>query len=133
MNNIVLHALAVAAISVATMEPSLAQDSTATDPPVSILACKAEMNYATVSEGERGQRSIPTGATVRIAFVNRSARTATAIKFLVGDQPITYQGKFSSGVPIEYTFGPYDTVKQNATCDVSSVTFDDGRMWQHPL
>jgi hypothetical protein len=132
VNTIFSNALAIAAISVATMEPSFAQDSTKTDAPVSVLACKAVTNYASVSEGEQGQSSIPTGATVQIAFVNRSSQTATNVTFLVGDQPITYQGQFHSGVTIQHTFGPYGTVNGDATCDLSSVTFDDGRMWQRP-
>jgi hypothetical protein len=132
VNNIFLNSLVIAAISVATMEPTLAQESSSTDAPVSVLACKAVMNYATVSQGEQGQTSIPTGATVRITFVNRSTQTATDVTFLVDDQPITYQGQFVSGVPIQHTFGPYDTIKDDATCDVSSVKFDDGRMWQRP-
>lgn len=132
MNSIFLNALASAAISIAAMEPSLARSSSATDAPVSVLACKAVTDYATISQGEQGQSSLPTGTTVRITFVNRSTQIATDVTFLVDDQPITYQGQFRAGVPIQHTFGPYDTIGEGAMCEVSSVRFDDGRMWQRP-
>src|SRR6266851_10281621 len=125
-----IFSIAIAAISVAAMQPGLAQELTASNPPVRILTCKAVVTHATAFEGEQGQRSMRTGATVRIAFVNRSAQTATEVTFLVHDQPITFQGQFLKGKPVQHTFGPYDAVDDHDTCDVSAVKFDDGRMWQ---
>ncbi len=123
-----VFSIAIAAISVAAMQPGLAQELTASNPPVRVLTCKAVVTHASAVEGEQGQRS--TGATVQIAFVNRSAQTATEVTFLVRNQPITFQGQFLKGKPVQHTFGPYDAVDDHDTCDVSAVKFDDGRMWQ---
>lgn len=130
MNLIAISSIALTLAASATIQPSLAQDSATGNAPVSVLQCRTEMTYATISEGEQGQMSVPEGASVQIAFVNRSPQTATDITFLVDDQPITYQGRFTSNVPIEHIFGPYATVKDNATCELYAVKFDDGRLWQ---
>jgi hypothetical protein len=132
VNQILLNGIASVAISTAVAQPSLAPGALAGAPPVSVLSCEAVANYATITQGEQGQSSIPTGATVRIAFVNRSPQTATDVTFLIDEQPITYQGTFSRGVPIQHTFGPYDTVSAGAACDVYAVKFEDGRLWQRP-
>jgi hypothetical protein len=130
MSRIAISSFALALAASATIQPSFAQHSAMESAPGKLLECRSEMTYATISEGEHGQRSIPAGASVRIAFVNRSPQTATDITFLVDDQPITYQGRFSSNVPVKHTFGPYDTVNDNARCELYSVKFDDGRLWQ---
>ncbi|MDB5042467.1 MAG: hypothetical protein JWN27_3193 [Candidatus Eremiobacteraeota bacterium] len=115
MTNIFLFA--IAAMSLAAVQPVLAQDLTASDQPVRILACKLLTTHAG-------------GGTVQIAFVNRSVQTATEVTFLVGAQPISFRGQFLNGKPVGHTFGPYDAVGGHDICAVSSVTFDDGRMWQ---
>ena len=112
-----IFSITIAAISVAAMQPGVAQELTAPDPPVSILTCKALATHST-------------GATVRIAFVNRSAQTATEVTFLVGEQPISFRGQFLNGTRVGHTFGPYVAVGERDSCEVSSVKFDDGRIWQ---
>jgi hypothetical protein len=112
-----LFSIAIAAMTVAAVQPVPAQELPASDPPVRILACKALTTHAS-------------GATVQIAFVNRSAQTATEVTFLVGGQPISFRGQFLNGIRVGHTFGPYDAVGGRDSCAVSSVKFDDGRMWQ---
>jgi hypothetical protein len=130
MNSVVVSSLALALAAIVSIQPTLAQDSSTETAPVSLLGCRSRMTYVTSSGGEQGQQSIPAGSSVKIAFVNRSPQTATDVTFLVDDQPISFQGRFATNAPIEHTFGPYGTVKDNATCELYAVKFDDGRIWQ---
>lgn len=136
MNTTVLTSIAIAAVSLAMTEPSVAQDSNVADTPVSISTCDVIENYVVTSGDDTGVYSMLAGATVRIAFVNRSKQAATKVSFLIKGQgvdgTIVYNGRFSTGVRIDYTFGPFNYVDPNSTCDVTSVTFDDGTAWQRP-
>ena len=131
MTTIVLRAMAVAAVCIAMTQPSVAEDSAAANAPVSILRCDILDEYA--SPDDTGSR-ISTDAMVRIAFVNRSSRTIRDVTFGIdsrgGNRTIGDVGQFSSGVLIQHTFGPFGDVDDDARCDVASVTFDDGTLWQ---
>ena len=134
MRTTVLTLIAIAAVSLAMTRPSVAQDSTVVDVPVSVLACDITENSIITTGDLGGVQSTPTGATVRIVFVNRSERTATNVTFLLqgrdGEWTIAHDGRFATGVRIEGTFGPLNDVDPNSTCDVLSATFDNGTVWQ---
>ncbi|MDB5041182.1 MAG: hypothetical protein JWN27_1908 [Candidatus Eremiobacteraeota bacterium] len=133
----VLTTIAIAAVSLATTQPSAAQDSSTINAPVSVVTCDVIDTYRSAPWGE-GVDLVPTSATVRVAFVNRSDRTVNDVTFVLagrgGDLRIADEGRFSSGVQILHTFGPFDVdaIGPNASCDVNvtSVTFDNGVVWR---
>ena len=134
MRLIVLTFIATAAVCAATTLPSVAQDASAANAPVSVLACDVLDQYA--SSPDDAGAVIWQDTMVRIAFVNRSTQTIRGVTFRVdanvhgGARTITDVGRFSTGVPIQHTFGPFGDVSYNARCDVAAVTFDDGTVWQ---
>jgi hypothetical protein len=133
----VLTTIAFVAVSLATTQPSVAQDSSAVSAPVGVLTCEVIDTYVSAPWGE-GVDLVPSSAAVRVAFVNRSERTINDVTFVLagrgGDLRIADEGRFSSGVRILHTFGPFnvDVIDPAASCDVNvtSVTFDDGVVWQ---
>jgi hypothetical protein len=133
VNTTAFTSIAIAALLIAMTPPSVAENSSIDDSPLHITACDVTENYVTVV-GDLGVYTMLAGSTVRIAFVNRSRQTATNVSFLLkgrgGDQTILHSGRFSTGVRIDYTFGPFNYVDPTSTCEVTSVTFDDGTVWQ---
>jgi hypothetical protein len=135
VNSIFFNAIATVAIT-ATLQPSLTQDQRVTSAPVSIASCSVVPTYEPVASSDSNAPSAPTGATLWVSFENRSARTLTDVTFLLetpdGAVMITDQGRFSSGVPIRHTLGPFADLQDDATCGLYSVRFDDGTTWQRP-
>jgi hypothetical protein len=132
-------AVAVSTIAISTSaaraaETDQAQSLLNSDGPLSISACQVMPIYATVSEGDSGVRNSSTGANLRVAFLNRSSQPITDVTFVLntpdGKVAITDRGWFSSGVPIQRTLGPYDHLSGEATCEVHSVRFNDGTLWE---
>lgn len=136
MNTLFLSALATAAITTTTVQPSFVQDQPAVDAPISIASCQVVPTYEPVASGDSNPPSSPTGASVWISFQNHSERTVTNVAFLLetpeGAVTITDQGRFSSGIPIQHTLGPFADLQGDVTCSLSSARFDDGRVWQRP-
>jgi len=133
----VLTTIAIAAISLATTQPSVAQDSSTVNAPVSVLTCDVTDTYVSAPWGE-GDVLVPKSAALRVAFVNRSERTVNDVTFVLagrgGNLTIADEGRFSSGVRILHTFGPFDVdvIDPKDSCDVNvtSVTFDNGVVWR---
>jgi hypothetical protein len=135
VNSIFLGAIATAAITTLAV-PSLAQHQPTADEPVSIGACSVVPAYDSAGFAEDGVPSITNGANVWISFQNRSPRTATDVTFLLstpGDRStISDRGRFSSGVEIRHTLGPFADLRGDETCALYSVRFDDGQVWKRP-
>jgi hypothetical protein len=136
VNTIFFSAIATVAITTATVQPSLAQDQSAADAPVSIASCQVVADYEPVASGDSNFPGSPTGASVWVSFQNHSQRTLTDVTFLLetrdGAVTITDKGRFSSGVPIRHTLGPFADLQGDETCSLYSAQFDDGLVWQRP-
>jgi hypothetical protein len=135
VNKTFFNAIATVAIGTATAQPALAQDQPVTAAPISIAACAVVPTYESVLTSESGVPTAPTGASVWVSFLNRSARTITEVTFDFADAngsvSIADRGRFSSGVTIEHALGPFTGLRgDETTCAVSSVRFDDGTVWQ---
>jgi hypothetical protein len=133
VNNIFFNAIAGLAMAAATMQTSLAEDQPAADAPISIASCRVVPTYESALSTEGGVGSSPTGASVWISFLNRTARTITGVTFLLdtpdGPVTITDEGRFSGGVPIQHALGPFADLSGDASCVLYSVRFDDGTVW----
>jgi hypothetical protein len=125
-------AVAVSTIGISTSAARAAESGQ--DTPLSVSACQVMPIYASVPAGDNGVNNVATGANLRIAFLNNSARPITDVTFVLstpeGKVAITDRGWFSSGVPIQRTLGPYDILSDEATCELHSVRFNDGTLWE---
>jgi hypothetical protein len=136
LNNTFFSAIATVAIAAATVRPSLAQDQSATAPPVSIASCSLVPTYDPVLSDESEDPTTPTGDSVWISFVNDSVRTITEVTFNLdstyGSTRVIDRGRFSRGVTIQHALGPLPDLRGETTCGVYSVRYDDGTVWQRP-
>ncbi len=131
MNTLLNTAIAATVLAAAATVPAQAQPMP--QAPVSISSCAIAMPARLYTEGPLQAAE---GGSIQIAFVNRAAVAATAVRFQVRTgrtlQTIDDTGSFASGTTIERSFAPaaatYDSA--DAACEVESVSFADGTTWQ---
>jgi hypothetical protein len=135
VNSIFFNAIAAVTIA-ATAQPSLAQDQPAVDAPVNVASCSVVPAAGIAPSGDDPIPLPSNGATVWISFQNRSSRPITDVAFVLeragSAVTIVDRGRFSSGVPIRHTLGPFADLQGDETCALYSVRFDDGIVWQRP-
>ncbi len=130
MNSLLGTALG-AALLAAAATPALAQP--APEAPVAVTTCAVAPAVRTYSEGPLQGAE---GGDLAISFVNRAAVEATGVRFSVRIgrtvQTIDDRGSFAGGIRIDRVFSPagasYDG--GSASCEVESVSFADGTVWQ---
>jgi hypothetical protein len=135
VNSIFFGAIAAVTIA-ATTQPRFVQDQPTADAPVQLASCSVVPAAELAPSGDDPIPIPASGATVWISFQNRSPRTITDVALLL-ERPgsavtIVDQGRFSSGIPIRHTLGPFADLQGDETCALYSVRFDDGVVWQRP-
>jgi hypothetical protein len=99
--------------------------------PVQVSACELSPSPVAVDAFD-GIRA-PGAGSLRVAFVNRSAKTISSVQFAVSDGQATANvvdaGTFSRDITIDHTFiAP--ALSSDVSCSVQSIAFADGTTWQ---
>jgi hypothetical protein len=96
-------------------------------PPVRIDSCRIS-TPSVIPASSDGGTMVTGGYSLRIRFVDTASQTISRVTFRLNDgTSVIDVGTFSPSIAIDHTF---DLPQTEATsCEVTSVTFADGELW----